>query len=324
MSRSRLLFLGQLLLGLFTLSVLLLRRGLWAQVLDLLAGFDWVYLPLLAVFSLLFIGISSTKWQLFLRNRGFDLTLGRLMRLYTIGVFFNNFLPSMVGGDVARSVLLGRDIDSQSRSAATVFLERFTGLVALVVLAVSTVIINPTLLSDDLVLFSLVVLGGSSMLLLLLVLRPQIWQGNLGGLGEVGWIARLQQFLSRLHANVNEIQREPALFRSALLYSFAFHLLAGLNAYVAALALGASPNLLEMLTLVPLTLLVSSIPVTPNGIGIFEWAFSLYLVPAGLSPAQGLAVAGIVRAKNLVVSLFGGVFFLTSRASGRRRVDLRP
>ena len=61
-----------------------------------------------------------------LRERGVGLPFSRLFVLYLIGKFFNNFMPSMVGGDITRILLLGRQIGSQSRSAASVILERFT------------------------------------------------------------------------------------------------------------------------------------------------------------------------------------------------------
>ncbi len=322
MKRSRALFLLQLLLGIALLGLLFLREEQWAKVLLVLADFQWSYFPLLLFFSFLFIAISSAKWQLFLRERNIELPLGRFMKLYTIGIFFNNFVPTMIGGDIARSYLLGRRIESQTRSAASVFLERFTGLIALVVLAGSSVIINPSLSREPLVMLSVSLVGGGSLLLLALILWPEVWQELLAKWSHVRLLAWIEQIGRRMHGNVSEIKDNPQLFRMALGYSIAFHLLAGLNAYVAALAIGFRPDLLKVLTLTPLILLVASVPLTPNSIGLFEWAFSVYLVPAGLTPEGGLAVAVIVRAKNLAVSILGGLFFLTERASASRSMEL--
>lgn len=322
LTRSRLIFLLQLLLGLSLLAVLLLRQQLWSQVVVVLGDFNWAYLPLMGLISFLLIGLSSLKWQAFLVERGIQLPLGRYIKLYMIGTFFNNFVPSMVGGDIARSYLLGRQIDSQVRSAASVFLERFTGVIALVVLASSSIIINPSLMGEPLVLLSVTIVGGGSILILFLILLPQFWQDGLARWTDNRIVAWLSQWAARLHENVREIRENPGLFRLALVYSFAFHLLAGVNVYVAALSIGSHPDLLKTLTLTPLVLIVASLPLTPNSIGILEWAYSFYLVPAGLSTEAGLTVAIILRAKNLVVSILGGVLFLWERETLPQSVEI--
>ena len=57
-------------------------------------------------------------------------------------------------------------------------------------------------------------------------------------------------------------------------------------------------------------MVLESLPLTPNSLGVWEWAFSVYLIPAGAELEQGLAVALLLRAKTLVLSLAGGVLYL--------------
>ena len=113
-------------LGIGLLATLLLWRDNGRKLFDVLAQFDPDYTVMLLLISLGLSGISSVKWSLFIHERGIQISQVRLFNLYLIGMFFNNFLPSMVGGDIARIVKLGRLMRSHSRSFASVFLERAT------------------------------------------------------------------------------------------------------------------------------------------------------------------------------------------------------
>lgn len=321
MSRSRALFAGQLILGVLLLAILLFQQELGADLLDVLADFNWRFVPILVILSGLLIGISSMKWRLFLNERGIQMPLWRLMKLYVIGTFFSNFVPTMVGGDLARSYLLGRHIDSQVRSAASVFLERFTGLIALLLLASSTIAINPQLMKEPLIRLSMGLIGGGSIVALTSILFPRPWQNLLARWSHFPPVDWLHRIATWSYENVHEIKENPGLFRVALAYSFGFHILAGLNVYVAALSIGSRPDVLKVLTLTPIVLLVASLPLTPNSLGVLEWAYSFYLVPAGLLPAAGLAVAIIIRAKSLALSILGGLLFLLQGGASIGRME---
>jgi uncharacterized membrane protein YbhN (UPF0104 family) len=112
---------------------------------------------------------------------------------------------------------------------------------------------------------------------------------------------------------VTYFRDQHRLLLLSLLYSFAFHLLAGLNVYVACLSIGLAPPLLDILVITPVILLLVMIPVSPNNLGWWEWCFSVLLMDAGATAAEGLAVALTLRAVTMLVSLVGGLLFLQQR-----------
>jgi uncharacterized protein (TIRG00374 family) len=101
-------------------------------------------LPALPI--LIFTGVA--KWHILLKSQGFHVSIWRLYALYMVGKFFNNFLPSNVGGDVVRGYELGKSIDSGADSMASVFMERFTGLIVLIVFAVFSFLSNLRFIQD--------------------------------------------------------------------------------------------------------------------------------------------------------------------------------
>ena len=96
--------------------------------------------------ALLFI--SAVKWHALSAALGMRASLGRLFALYLVGRFFSNFLPTSVGGDIVRAYELGKSEGQLSRSVASIFVERFTGLTTLLVLAITALLTDSRFSSD--------------------------------------------------------------------------------------------------------------------------------------------------------------------------------
>jgi uncharacterized protein (TIRG00374 family) len=79
--------------------------------------------------------LSALKWRLLLRPVRLTTSFARLVGFYFTGMFFNLFLPTIVGGDAVKAVLLARDTGAPARATMSVFMERNTGLCALLVVA---------------------------------------------------------------------------------------------------------------------------------------------------------------------------------------------
>lgn len=299
-------------IGIALIAALLLWQDNGQKLLGILAGFQAEYLVALLLLQVLLNGISSVKWRLFLQDRGVDASLGLLFRLYLIGRFFNNFLPSMMGGDVTRSYLLGRRIGSQAASAASVTLERATGLIALTVLAVIFAALNPQALRNPIVIVTIagavLVCGGAA--LLFASARAGAWMER-----------TLARRRGKLSAKVLRLVQEIGMYRGrrrvlwwAFGYSCLFQFLAGMNVYFGSLSIGFHPQLLDVLVVTPAILILAMIPVSPNNVGWWEWCFSVLLIDAGATAAQGLAVALTLRAASWITALVGGVLFLLQRS----------
>ncbi len=313
-TRQRTFFLGKLALGVTLLAALLAFNENGRKVLEIFVRAQPIYLIPFFAITYPLLGASCMKWGLFLRERGIAIGFHRLFRLYLVGSFFNNFLPSMVGGDLVRAYVLGKQIDSHTQSLASVFLERFTGMIALVSLATLSFLFNQELRQEPVVAASIGVMGSACLVLVAAVWNPGWALGLLRPLEKKNrHVARLLPKLLQFHDHVSYFKDKPILVGKAMLYSFTFHFLAAVNVYVACRVLGVPLHLYDAVVLTPIVLLVSSVPVSVNGLGIWEWAFSVYLAQAGLPMDQGLAVALLLRAKNLVFSLLGGVLFLFER-----------
>ncbi|MGB3223700.1 MAG: lysylphosphatidylglycerol synthase transmembrane domain-containing protein [Desulforhopalus sp.] len=316
--RKKIIWLLKSGLGVSLLMWLLVRQDNWIKLFDLFGNFHWNYLFAFAVISFFMIWISCLKWNLFLKERGVCVSTSRLFGLYVIGIFFNNFFPGNLGGDVVKSYLLGRQINSQSQSVVSIVLERFTGLIALVGLCIGVLTVRPGLLTSPLVAWAVLVMAGACVGFLLIIYYRGIGDLIFSILRRWKIGRKISEKLEKLRDEVTYFKGRPKLFCIAMVYSFMFHISTGVFFFLSAHLIGLTLDFYETLALTPIILLVNSVPLTPNNLGVLEWACSVFLMAAGGSPVQGLAIALVIRAKNFLVSLIGWLLFLAGEASERR------
>ncbi|MEM3486007.1 MAG: lysylphosphatidylglycerol synthase transmembrane domain-containing protein, partial [Candidatus Methanomethyliaceae archaeon] len=103
----------------------------FGEVRNLILGSNPTYIVLAFVVILVGVVVSAYKWQILLSSLSIYVPLSRLIKIYLVGTFFNNFLPGSVGGDVARTIITARATGMNMVVAASVLTERATGLVAL-------------------------------------------------------------------------------------------------------------------------------------------------------------------------------------------------
>src|SRR5829696_3019403 len=83
---------------------------------------------------------SVRRWRLLIRAQGGDAALPFLVRSFLVGVFFNNLLPSTIGGDAVRAMDTARTGVGRAAAVAIVVVDRFIGLLALMLFAALSVL----------------------------------------------------------------------------------------------------------------------------------------------------------------------------------------
>src|SRR3954452_4518159 len=91
-----------LLLGLVALQVD------WRTAEDRVANGEWAAFVAAVCLILAAFAVGAVRWHGLLRGSGVDLSFGRTLRAYMVGMFTNNFLPTGFGGDATRALIAGR------------------------------------------------------------------------------------------------------------------------------------------------------------------------------------------------------------------------
>ena len=311
--RRQALVLFKLAVSLALLAYLFSTTDLEAVVERVRTG-DLLYLVGAAMLYAAMLGIATWRWRRLLKALGYRPSLRALSASYLVATFFNNFLPSNIGGDVIRVRDGSRLTGSTTMSLAVVAIDRILGFGALYVLALAAFAVGGPRVRD--------LIGAAPVLLLLsgvfgmmayLFFRPGMARTLMA------W-TRLSQVES-LAKRFETIQQAVHVYRERLLdvwlafgASVALQALVVCYFYVIALALDIDVPLSICFVIVPLCTLVQAIPISFNGWGVRESVFILYFAQMGLSRDSALAFSLVGAGLMVLLSLSGAVVW-TARGS---------
>jgi uncharacterized membrane protein YbhN (UPF0104 family) len=287
--------------------------ALVARAFDLrgLAGYfarlDAATAAAVTVIALLVLPVQTWRWTMVLDASATPLPFGRALAIVLIGHFFNQSLPSTVGGDAMRMWCAWRAGLAPGAAAASVVFDRVISLAGLLALTVCGLPWLLELVPDPAARSAIaaVVAAGIAGLLAGAVAarRPALvpdWRYARGFAARAG---RLLDHPWRMVASLAFAAAGVVCF-CAMVY-----LLAG--------ALEARLTFVQALLLVPPVMLVSVIPVSVAGWGLREGAMVVALGFVGVEPAAAFAVSVLFGIAVAVVSLPGAVLWLAGGYAAR-------
>lgn len=268
-------------------------------------------LMLAAVFAgmLLGVSISAVKWRLILSIHGLYFGFNRLQRYYFTSVFFNNFLPSNIGGDVYRIYQTARHQPNRAAAVVAVLTERLTGIWALVALAAvggGVVYADGSFAPGWLLPITLVFSAIAMLPFLFLTVSTR----------AVSWFLQVKWFPGRLKkvlALSGDYRRKPVKILLIIGISFGFHLFTLSWMLVLSCAVGGSTNLPRLVLGTAIGNLAALIPVSLNGIGLLDGSFIYVMGDLGMQFDAALMMMLLIRALLIPLSLIGGLFYLKER-----------
>lgn len=234
--------------------------------------------------------VSSYRWQALAEVKGIKKSLRQFARLYFIGAFFNNFLPTSVGGDVVKAYKLAGTTERKVDAVSSVFMERFTGLLVLGFISWGGFIYY---FWPQSVLISVGIL---------LLCAFGIWLSPR--------LARLHPLFLKFYDSVVAYRNERAVLFKAIWTSFVVQAFAITTQYLVFVALGLKVSYLYCLFVIPIITVASMAPVSINGLGIQDGLYVFFFERAGIMSTEALAVSFVYHALRLGSSLIGGVLYL--------------
>ncbi|HEU4700626.1 MAG TPA: lysylphosphatidylglycerol synthase transmembrane domain-containing protein [Gemmatimonadales bacterium] len=272
--------------------------------------------PLVLAFLLQFVGvwISARRWRVLLRAQGVEAPVRFLAASFMVGSFFNNFLPSTIGGDAVRIYDSHRAGVSRTAAVAVILVDRLLGLLVLMLFALAGLLLSPRLTADLPALGLWVALGTTALAGAVAVIFVP-----LPGLAPLAraLAARLPAAGARLVAKVRDAF---AAYRDAhrtlgvaLAWSVALQANVVLFYVLVAQALGLPVAWANFLLIVSVALVVTLLPISINGIGLRENTFAVLLAPFGVASADALAFAWLAYLLLLGGSAIGGVVYAVRR-----------
>lgn len=250
------------------------------------------------------VPLQALRWQMVLAANGTPLPFPQVLSILLIGHFFNQTLPSSVGGDAVRMWCAYRAGLSASDAVTTVILDRAASLLGMLVLTACGLPWLLGLIPDSRARLAVVILVAS-------------------GIGGFATAAALVSFFPRLPkwrivrpllvlvALLRRVTASPRYFSAILALSVTVGVVFSAMVFQASRSLGAGLSLAECVLLVPPVLLVSAIPVSVAGWGLREGAMVVALGFVGVAPAPAFAISVLFGLAIVAASLPGAGLWLT-------------
>jgi uncharacterized protein (TIRG00374 family) len=283
---------------------------------------DWPFIAIALAMVLFAFASSMTRWYLLVRGLGLSFHLRDAFRLGSLGFMLNQVMPGSVGGDLFKAAFIAHEQPGRRTEAvASVFIDRFVGLVAMLVVAsVALIFAGQTLSASSLleglrVFIWLSTFMGLGMMLLLtsrLVsgIKAQRLASQIPGIGHP---------LARLVAGLEQFGSRRRYLIAAFMLAITTHCLFVSGFWFISRGLPIKgPTFVQNATIVPLALVAGAMPLTPGGLGLTETALARLYQSIDLQASDGALVALAYRALTYVVAAIGAIYYL----SAKRRFDL--
>jgi uncharacterized protein (TIRG00374 family) len=257
--------------------------------------------------------ISVWRWNRLLRAQHIDVERSRLTESIWVSMFFNNFLPSNIGGDVVRITDTAPAAGSKTLAMTVILVDRVIGLCALVLVAATGALVAQVLgihIPGARWLWAASAIGAVATISV--ISMPNLIRHALTPVRALNkpWITERTQ---RLEDAVIRFRNAP----SALLGAFGGALVVQITivAFYLLTAEGLSVPLPIFLgaVLIPVSLVVQMAPVSINGFGVREAVFAFFFRRFGLPTDAAVALSLVSTGMVMGLSLVGGYFFLRRR-----------
>lgn len=272
---------------------------------------SWAALAVLATLFQVFIG--ALRWAEISTKSGAPLRVGQAFRYNLIGTFFNQTLPSTIGGDAMRLWLVARTGAGWRIGTYSVLVDRAIGLIALAVIVVASLPWSYELVANT-----------RGRLALLLVDLGALAAG-LGFLlyGRLSW-RWLQALWPLRHIHACAVIANNVIFSRASGFSIAalsllVHVMTVVIVWCTVQAIAAPAAFSQLFLLVPPVMLITMLPISIAGWGLREATMMVAFGYAGLSPADGTVVSLLFGAASFIVGTFGGLAWISSNEKAMAR-----
>lgn len=297
------------------LLAFILRKISVPELVALVRGADAAWMGAAVAVFLVSNIVGGYQWHVLLRAGAVEISAPRTIRVYFVGLFFNNFLPASIGGDAIKVYDVSRIGSSVFQVVAVTMLDRIIGIFSLCLLAVVSVVALSSVGSTaTLWPYLLVFLACMTPALALYFFRPLS--------RTLRWLVRFllppswKEGGSSILDYLGKFKSRKRLILGLMLLSVVIQAMRVITHVLVAMSLGVSVDPVVFglfFVFVPLLSLAMIPPITINGLGIREGLGIVLLARAGIGQTDAFAVEFLTYVVSVAVSLLGFAFFVGRR-----------
>lgn len=268
--------------------------------------------PLLALaFCVYFLAyiLCLLRWEMLLKALSIHLSLKRIIISFAGGVFFSLFLPSTIGGDLMRSIDLATHTKRPREVLATVLLDRLSGYVGLVLLALFALLFGSRHIQDKSVFFSVAIITAILIVALLVLFNKSLYS-RINKLLHFPNAGKFIQLLKDLHEEIHYFKRHKKVIINNLILSLIIQSISPLVFFIIALSLGLKINILYFFIFLPLIGAITLLPISIGGLGLRDATTIFFFAKVGVAHDFAFAMSLLSFSFILVYGALGGLIYV--------------
>jgi len=289
------------------LIVFLINQVNFKEIVIIMKEVDVAMIIYALIFILIQIFIATIRWLLVLQCQKITLDYKNILQILWIGLFFNQAMPSSVGGDVIRGYYLKKQGSTLGSSTLGVLMDRLFGMMGLTILVLATIPLLFDLISDPIARTGMLFIALGIFLSLLFVFFTDKLPGNFSHFKIIRGFYSLSIGIRRCLS-----KRFNGLF--ILIVSILIHFLSVVIVMIIAIGLGMNINFGGFFLIIPLVTLIMVVPISIAGWGVREGVMVVGFGYLGVSPELALALSILYGLSVLIVALPGGVIWMFKRS----------
>ena len=316
MSRSLAITLVKAIVSIGLLALLFSRvdvSRLWGVARN--ASLGWLAFALLLYLAMLLA--SALRWGVLLRAQHVRLPFSFLTQSFLVATFFNNFLPSNIGGDVIRIADSAKAAGSKTLATTVVLIDRGLGVLGLALIAATGATIMQRMAVGPVgpgILWAGFGLG--AIVATPALLMPEAVTKLLQPL-RVFHREWVDERIEKLTYALTRFKETPTALAACFAGAVVVQAILVLFYVAIARSMNIPIGFAELAVIVPVSFIVQMVPLSVNGFGIREATFGFYFTRLGLPLESALVVSFVGAALIMLFSLSGGIAYLSRTARSR-------
>lgn len=292
--------------GLLILLVWLMRKDS-RDILDILKKSNKAFiLSAISINALLSIALAY-RLKLLMSGQKILISIKDACFLTFIGYFFNNFLPTAIGGDIAKAYYASQKTNNKVACYAAVLADRLLGLIATSLIALIGIFFIGKSMDNKFIVWIIpcVFILTLGIMMLLLKKNNRLKENHSV---KKGLLYKIKEKSMKLYDAINLYRNSPMLLVKGIALSIGLQAVTIFSIYLLVLSIGGDINLLRLFLIIPIVWAVSMLP-SLNGLGVREGAF-VYFLRGYIGPEKAFAISLLWLGLIMIYSVVGGLFQL--------------
>jgi uncharacterized protein (TIRG00374 family) len=299
------------------LFVLLINQVDFSEKDDLLIQISPIWMVLAILMNIFALLTIVWRWKVIINGMGVHKSFLDLFYINLVSTFFGMFLPSSVGGDVSKMIMVAENTLNREAAASSVLIDRMIGMIITTVIGIVSLFFLPSLRDNRIIMGSLVVTLLIISFFIFLILNRRAFEKMISFI-PLSIRKRFGGSISKIDQSIARLQGDPKILILASIISMLRQIAICVSFFCAGKSFGINAEMAVYFVVIPIVMAVIVLPISINGLGLQDNTMIFLLGMAGIGSVEALFLSIFMHITRNITGIIGGILF----ALGHRRNNI--